>query len=218
MISIIMTPYQNVEVFQKQYKALKSCIDTDFEVIISVVDTDPMQTWFVDFCSTNDIRCMVVPNFGVINLINILAARARGDYIFYVSDIMVFDESDKWGSLVVNTLQKKDKINSAILSLHTNDYNCTGLFMTTKLFHVLGYYACPVFTSPIVAYRWNASILTDVGRLVNIKCGINYNKVDSDSLLEDMDLFNVTRSARIATSERVKEFVEDDNDRTTANN
>lgn len=209
MISIFLTPYQNTELFQRQHENISSTIGVEHEFLCTLLNGDNTLEWYREYTAKHGIRSMVVPDLSVVNLINILAARAIGDYLLYISDIVDIPDGDKdWGKRAIAAVDRQDKIMGGVLSMQVNDQNCTGLFMPVKTFHVLGYYCCPIFETPIYGYRWNASILTEVERLVNIQCGMKYFPLqDSEAMSRDKEIYNVTRPARLTAAQRLSEFI-----------
>ena len=221
MISIFLTPYQRPEVFEAQHRAIARTIGVGHEFLCTLLTGDPLLEWYREYTAQNGIRAMMVPNLGVVNLVNMLAARAVGTHMLYIPDIVdVIEEREGWGKRALNALPHKDNIGGAVLSLVHNDQNSTGLLMPVRTFHVLGYYSCPIFDTPVYGYRWAASVLTELGRLVNIRCGFRYAPLpEGDEITRDRELFNVTRQGRVAAAERLMGFMEaEDDERDTAHN
>jgi hypothetical protein len=209
VISIFLTPYQNPDVFERQHQNITKTIGVEHEFLCTLLGGDSTFEWYREYTSAHGIRTMVVPHLGVVNLVNVLAARAAGKHLLYISDIVdILDTDTGWGERALAGLEWKDGICGAILSSVANDQNCTGLLLPIRTFHVLGYYCCPIFETPVYGYRWNASILTELDRLVNIPCGIQYASIgDSEYMERDRELYGVTRQARVVASERLQEFM-----------
>ena len=213
MISILMTPFSDTAKFSTQYKAITETIGTEHEILCTLLDSDSMRDWFVEYFSANNIRYMIVPDLGYTNLINILAARAYGDYIYYVSPHTIIGDDSGWGKRVIAALSTEDKICGGLLSAKINDMNCTGLVLPIRTFHIFGYYNMPLFETSVYGTRWAASILTDAGRLVNIPCGVEYAiALHGDNYMTDQDMFNTTRAGRMTTLARLSEFMEEKDD------
>jgi len=213
MLSILMTPFNDTDTFSIQHKAIVETIDTEHEIICTLLDGDNMREWFEVYFAEHNIRYMLVPDLGYTNLINILAARAHGDYLYYVSPYTVIGSDVGWGRRAISALSAKDSVCGGLLSATINDINCTGLFLPIRTFHILGYYNMPLFETSVYGTRWAASILTDAGRLVNIPCGVEYNVTPhNDNYTTDRDMFNVTRAGRMMTLARLSEFMEKKDD------
>ena len=214
MISILMTPCNDIKTFQRQVETVGSTIGTEYEILCTLIHGDPMIEWFLEYCGKNNIRNMQVPDLGYVTLINVLAARALGTFIYYVSPTTTIKEDEKeWGRAAISLLPYPDKIGGVLLSNKPNDLQCNALLITQKTFHCLGYYALPLFETAVYGARWNGSILTELKRLVNMPCGIEYGSIaNNEGYATDKTMFDITRIGRMNAMARVQQFMEADND------
>lgn len=214
MISILMTPCGDTKTFEKQVETVETTIGTEYEIVCTLVQGDPMLDWFVEYCQKKTIRCMKVPDLGYTVLTNILAARAHGDYLYYLAPNTIIDPQEKeWGKAAISLLPFTDKIGGVLLSLKPNDLQCNALLLTQKAYCVLGYYTLPLFETSLYGTRWNASILTELKRLVNMPCGIQYGEIaNTEGYATDKGMYDVTRIGRMNAMARLQQFMEADND------
>lgn len=210
MISILMTPCLKTGDFQAQFETISKTIGCEFEVLCTLINGDPEQDWFENYYKVNKIRYLKVPDLGYTTLINILAARAIGDIILYISPTTVINsEETGWGLKVIASLSDTDRICGAVLSLKHNDLDCSGLAIPVRTFITLGYYCHPIFETQVYGTRWNASVLTECKRLYNIVCDFTYANINgSDMYVADRALFDITRSARHTAVSRLEQFME----------
>jgi glycosyltransferase involved in cell wall biosynthesis len=220
MITILMIPFENQDGFKEQCETIEATIGAEYEILCAILDVDRTAAWFQEYCYDKGIRHLMLPNLGISNLLNILAARAQGDYLYYISDVMTLSREDiGWGDVATKMVYRKDGISGGILAPFPTFPNCVGIFMPIRTFHVFGYYSCPIFESPLFGYRWNASILTELNRLVNIPSKITYAPIPDFGVLRgDSDIFNATRAARLNVVERARGFTEKAYDTDTADN
>lgn len=215
MISVLLTPAADKVEFENRHKALETTLTEEHEYLCAIVKNDPLVEWFTDYCDTNKVKKIVLPDLGFTTFVNILAARGSGDLIYYSSPFSIIDPSDKgWDIRVRQSISKyKDGIYGCLLSDRPNDLNCDSILIPQRVFCALGYYIMPLFETQVYGARWNASILTELGRLCNIPCGIKYSKTpNEDGYLLDKDMFDCTRRVREVAIARLDQFKEDSDD------
>jgi len=205
-----MTPCNDIKTFQRQVETVGSTIGTEYEILCTLIRGDPMIEWFLEYCGKNNIRNMQVPDLGYTTLTNILAARAYGQYVYYLTPTTVIDPQEKdWGKTAISLLSFADKIGGVLLSLKPNDLQCNALLLTQKAYNVLGYYTLPLFETSLYGARWNASILTELKRLVNMPCGIQYGEIaNTEGYATDKNMYDVTRTGRMNAMARLQQFME----------
>lgn len=215
MISILLTPAADKDVFERQHKALDTTITESREYLCAIAKTDPTIERLVAYCDANSIKRIILPDLGFTVATNILAARASGDLIYYLSPFSTVDVSDVgWDVRVRNAIGRfTDGIYGCLLSDTPNNLNCDSILISQKVFCALGYYTMPLFETQVYGARWNASVLTEINRLCNIPCGMQYSKSPNEQgYLLDKDMYDCTRRARLVATSRLSQFMENNDE------
>lgn len=213
MISIILIAYGPTDGFAAQFHDIKTTIGVEHEILCAVLETDIMREWYVQFLQEHGARFLILPDLGFVLLTNILATRASGAYILCATSMRLVDADSGWGERAITALSHPDKIGGALISKKMYDHNISGLLITTRTFHVLGYYSMPLFQTLMYGARWAGSALITVGRFVNIPSVCTHARIGAEESLQiDEDLYNVTSKGRLGTASRLQEFMETKNE------
>jgi len=212
MISLLFIPCGDADKFAAQVKIIRETVDYAYELVVALIETDPESLRLEEVCVAEKARYLVLPDFGYTTIVNILAARARGEYVVYVPPNMEIEE-EGWGKEAVSQLQFPDKICGGILNKGTDYSHCSGLIMPLKTMHILGYYSMPLFETMVFGMRWTASVLTDLERFVTMDVNIRHVPIAKSSYYtQDNDLFNVTRQGRQLAYTKLLAFTEEEDD------